>query len=213
MAAEQPIILNTKKTWFYYLVSGAIKVVAAIVFRPSARGSDNIPATGPVIVAPTHRSNLDFAFSLFISQRKIFFMAKQSLFDVPLLGRALLALGAFPVTRGSADREAMKAAESVLAAGEALIIFPEGTRKSGMSIDALHDGTMFIAHRTGASVIPVGIYGTEHPFRRIPKVHINVASALTPHNEGKRISRSKVAADTEFLRTALERALKDACAS
>jgi 1-acyl-sn-glycerol-3-phosphate acyltransferase len=164
-----------------------------------------------VLIAPTHRSNLDFAFSLMMSERKIFFMAKDSLFRVPGLGRAIAALGAFPVARGTADREALRAAESVLRAGEALLLFPEGTRKYGPTVDDLRDGAMFIAARSGATVVPVAIGGTEGAWgrkghRHWPKVHIVIAEPLTIDSGDGRASRSLLTGKTEELRQALESA-------
>ena len=76
-------------------------------------------------------------------------MAKDSLFRVPLLGPLITHLGAFPIHRGSADRESMAHSEAVLRQGHALVLFPEGTRKEGLGVAPLHDGAMFVAARTG----------------------------------------------------------------
>jgi 1-acyl-sn-glycerol-3-phosphate acyltransferase len=210
MSTDLHLELNPKKSVFYYVVSFVLRGLATLLFRPSITGADNIPLTGPVLVAPIHRSNLDFAFSLFMSPRKTFFMAKDSLFKIPVLGPALISLGAFPVARGSADREAMRAAESVLQAGHALIMFPEGTRKYGPTVEDLHDGAMFIAARTGASVVPVGIAGTEsvvvrkHGIPRLSRVRMVVGTPIAPVQSEGRPARSAVAAKTEELRSSLE---------
>ena len=74
---------------------------------------------------------MDFALTLFISKRKVFFMAKDSLFRVPLLGPLITHLGAFPIHRGSADRESMAHSEAVLRQGHALVLFPEGHAQGG----------------------------------------------------------------------------------
>ncbi len=210
--------LNPKKTWFYLTVSGIIRFLSLVVYRPTIVGRENIPLKGPVIIAPIHRSNADFAFSLFLSRRKIFFMSKDSLFRVALLGPAIATLGAFPVNRASADRESMRASEAVLEAGEALLLFPEGTRKFGPSVLDLRDGAMFIAGRTQASVVPVGIAGSDHLFgpkgnRHWPHVRIVIgAPILPPRNEG-RVSRREVSAKTEELRVALQAAYHEALAN
>lgn len=211
MPQEHHLQLNPRKTLFYRIVAVLIRSLATLFFRPSVRGRENIPTSGPVLVAPIHRSNLDFAFTLFISPRKVFFMAKDSLFRVPLLGPALVQLGAFPVTRGSADREALRSAQEVLEAGHALILFPEGTRKFGPGVEPLHDGAMFIAARTGAAVVPVGIAGTDRAlpdgakFPRPVKVHVVVGTPIEPLAYDGRPARSAIAAKTEELRLALER--------
>ncbi len=214
MSQEHHLQLNPRKTLFYRVVALLIRTLAAVLFRPSVRGRENIPLQGPVLVAPIHRSNLDFAFTLFISPRKVFFMAKDSLFKVPLLGPALVQLGAFPVTRGSADREALRSAQEVLEAGHALIMFPEGTRKYGPHVEPLHDGAMFIAARTGAAVVPVGIAGTDRAlpdgakWPRPVKVHVVVAAPIAPLVAEGRPSRSAITSKTEELRVALEEAYR-----
>ena len=214
MSQEHHLQLNPRKTLFYRVVALLIRTLAAVLFRPSVRGRENIPLEGPVLVAPIHRSNLDFAFTLFISPRKVFFMAKDSLFKVPLLGPALVQLGAFPVTRGSADREALRSAQEVLEAGHALIMFPEGTRKYGPHVEPLHDGAMFIAARTGAAVVPVGIAGTDRAlpdgakWPRPVKVHVVVAAPIAPLVSEGRPSRSAITNKTEELRVALEEAYR-----
>jgi 1-acyl-sn-glycerol-3-phosphate acyltransferase len=163
-----------------------------------------------VLIAPVHRSNLDFAFTLFISPRKVFFMAKDSLFRVPVLGGLLTRLGAFPVRRGTADRESMSSAEEVLRQGQALVLFPEGTRKEGLEVQTLHDGAMFVAARTGAIVVPVGIGGSERAlphgakFPRPTKIRIIVGTPISPPSSEGRVARSTVTAKSEELRVALE---------
>lgn len=219
MSQEHHLQLDPRKSAFYRVVTIVIRVLAQLLFRPSVRGRENIPLTGPVLVAPIHRSNLDFAFTLFISPRKVFFMAKDSLFHVPILGSALITLGAFPVKRGTADREALRAAEEVLNGGHALILFPEGTRKYGPHVEPLHDGAMFIAARTGAAVVPVGIAGSDRAlpdgakFPRPVKVRVVIGTALAPLTFEGRPSRSQIAAKTEELRSALEQVYSESLGS
>ncbi len=216
MAREHHLALNPHKTLFYRAVAGVLRVVSYLLFRPRVSGSSTIPEEGALLIAPTHRSNLDFAFSLFLCRRKIFFMAKQSLFDVPVLGRALVALGAFPVTRGAADRDAMKAAEEVLRAGHALLMFPEGTRSEGPDILPLHDGAMFIAARAGARVVPVGIAGSDIALApgakmvRPHRVDIVIGAPLEPPAGEPRPSRALVSAATKELQSALNEVFHEA---
>jgi 1-acyl-sn-glycerol-3-phosphate acyltransferase len=173
-------------------------------------GAENIPLEGPVLIAPIHRSNVDFAFTLFISPRKIFFMAKDSLWRVPILGPIVTRLGAFSVKRGSADRDSMHAAEEVLRRGHALVMFPEGTRQEGPDVATLHDGAMFLAARTGATVVPVGIGGSEKAmpvgakFPRPAKITIVVGTPIAPPVSEGRVSRSQISAKSEELRVALQ---------
>jgi 1-acyl-sn-glycerol-3-phosphate acyltransferase len=212
--SEQPTLeLNPKKTATYRVVALILRSLSWTLFRPTVVGRENIPLTGPVLIAPIHRSNADFVFTLYISLRKVFFMAKDGLFRTRWFSRLLTHLGAFPVHRGAAtDREAMHAAEEVLRQGQALVLFPEGTRKSGRRVEPITDGAMFIAARSGATVVPVGIGGSEKAMpvgTRLPrptKIRIVIGAPIAPPASEGRISRSQIAAKTEELRAALEAA-------
>jgi 1-acyl-sn-glycerol-3-phosphate acyltransferase len=131
-------------------------------FRLRVTGSEQIPAQGPVIVAANHKSFLDAFFLGLSTRRKVRFMAKVELFRGPL--RWLFTrLGAFPVRRGEADREALTTARAVLDQGGLLIVFPEGTRVD--EPDALgspHHGAGRLAVETGAPIVPAAILGTSH---------------------------------------------------
>jgi 1-acyl-sn-glycerol-3-phosphate acyltransferase len=216
MPEPTPLELNPEKTWTYRICRGIVAGLAWVMFRPRVIGAENIPLEGPVLVAPIHRSNVDFAFTIFLSPRKVFFMAKDSLFRVPLLGPLLRRLGAFPVRRGSADRESLTLATEVLRRGQALILFPEGTRKFGLSVEPLHDGAMFIAGRTGAKVVPVGIGGSEQAMpqgAKVPRprrITVVVGRPLDPPAGDGRVTRSAVAEKSEELRRALESTYREA---
>jgi 1-acyl-sn-glycerol-3-phosphate acyltransferase len=211
MAEAQPLHLSERRTFIYRFCAGLVSGLARLLFRPSVTGAENIPLEGPVLIAPIHRSNVDFALTLFITKRKAFFMAKDSLFRVPLLAPLIRHLGAFPIQRGSADRESMAFSEAVLRQGHALVLFPEGTRKEGREVAPLHDGAMFVAARSGARVVPVGIGGTERAMpkgAKLPrptKVKIVVGPAIDPPTSVGRVSRSALAAKSEELRVALEK--------
>jgi 1-acyl-sn-glycerol-3-phosphate acyltransferase len=203
--------LNPRKTAAYHVVAGILSGLSRLFFRPRVSGRENIPLSGPVLIAPIHRSNVDFVFTLFISPRKVFFMAKDGLFKVKWFGSLLGHLGAFAVNRSATtDRESMKAAEAVLDQGQALVLFPEGTRKEGRHVATLNDGAMFIAARTGATVVPVGIGGSDKAmplgarFPRPARIRIIIGAPIMPPMSDGRVSRSAITAKTEELRQALE---------
>jgi 1-acyl-sn-glycerol-3-phosphate acyltransferase len=206
------LLLDDRKTAIYRVAASLLTALSWLLFRPVVRGAQRIPREGPVLIAPVHRSVIDFVFTLFISPRKVFFMAKDPLFHVPLLGPLLLHLGAFPVRRDSADRESLHLAEEVLRRGHALVLFPEGTRQDGPHVGPLRDGAMFIAARTGAAVVPIGIGGSDRampPGARVPRptrIHVVVGEPLAPPVGDGRVSRSAISAKTEELRAALEAA-------
>jgi 1-acyl-sn-glycerol-3-phosphate acyltransferase len=207
-----PFEIDPRMTLTYRVLRGITNGLVRLWFRPPVAGRANIPAEGPVIIAPVHRPNLDFVFTSILTKRKLFFMAKDSLWKNKPLGNFLLAMGAFPVHRESADREALTRAEEVLRGGHVLVLFPEGSRQEGNTIDSLLEGASFIAARTGARVVPVGIGGSARSMpkgAKIPKpvkVTLIIGESLDPpeRSAGGRVSRSKVHAATEELRIRLQ---------
>ncbi len=210
MPKDDSIKLHIHRPLTYRFVTRTIRILGTLMFRPIVIGKENIPETGPVLIAPVHRSNVDFAFSVFMSRRKIFFIAKDSLFKIKPIRKFLLHLGAFPVNRESADRDSMIASELVLQNGQALILFPEGTRKEGPVIEQLRDGAMFIAARTHSVVVPVGIGGSDKSmkpgakFPRPVRIKIVVGKPIQPPTAEGRVSRSAISAKTEELQKALQ---------
>ncbi len=217
MAEAQPLQLSERRTFTYRLCAGIVSGLSKLLFRPTVTGTENIPLEGPVIIAPIHRSNVDFALTLFISKRKVFFMAKDGIFKFAPFGRLLVHLGAFPIHRGATtDRDSMNSAQEVLRQGQALVLFPEGTRKEGPLVGPLQDGAMFIAARTGATVVPVGIAGSDRALPlgaklpRLVRIRIVIGAPITPPTSEGRVSRSAITAKTEELRQGLQAAYDEA---
>ena len=146
---------------FYRIISLLIEVFCRIYFRLRVFGGDNIPKTGAFILAPIHRSNVDTPIVSVVTKRRLRFMGKDSLWKIKPIGVILSALGGFPVTRGSADLEALKRCLAVLKLGEPLVMFPEGTRQSGPKIHPLFDGAAYLAIKADVPIVPVGFGGTE----------------------------------------------------
>ncbi len=209
-----PFRLDTRRTAWYRLARLVFTSVVGAWLRPVVTGRDRVPTEGPAILAPVHRSFADFAFSAFLTRRKLFFMAKDDLWKSRALGRVLTGLGAFPVHREGADREALRRAQEVLERGQLLVMFPEGTRGQGATIGPLHEGAAFLAARTGARIVPVGIGGSEVSMpkgRRIPKrlrIRVVVGEPVTPPESGEsgRVPRRQLHATTEELRRAIQSA-------
>lgn len=198
----------------YQIVRGLILVVAKLLFRVEFEGTENVPTTGPFVLAPVHRSNIDFGLAACVTRRKMRYMGKEELWTFKPLGWFISVLGAFPVRRGAPDREALHRCLQELKAGEPLVLFPEGTRRSGPVIEDLHEGAAYVASRAGVPLVPVGIGGSERALprnSRLPrpvKVCLVVGPPLTPAPlpEGKRHpSRRAVRALTAELESELRR--------
>jgi len=172
----------------YWPVRMALKPALHLFFRLRRTGHDHIPA-GPVILAANHRSFLDPFIVACCLPRPIYFMAKRELFRNRLQGWLLNCLGAFPVCRGDADEEAVETARRLLGAGEAVVIFPEGTRHRNGSLGRPRRGVGRLALESGAPVVPVAVKGTERARRRMlirpVKVSIRCGAPLTFPRAGR----------------------------
>jgi 1-acyl-sn-glycerol-3-phosphate acyltransferase len=133
-------------------------------------GRESLPADGPAVIAPNHKSFMDVFFVGLAARRHVRFMAKTELFRRPLAG-LLVRLGAFPVRRGEHDAEALETARTILAQGGLVVVFPEGTRvQEADALGAPHHGAGRLALATGAPIVPTAIAGTAHLwFGPIPK--------------------------------------------
>jgi 1-acyl-sn-glycerol-3-phosphate acyltransferase len=145
----------------YAAVRGLIWLVAKLLGRVTILGEERIPSEGAYILAPVHRSNVDFALTSLVTRRPMRYMGKDNIWKSKPLGRFVSMLGAFPVHRGSADRDAMKACVDILKGGNPLVMFPEGTRQSGPVVQEMFDGTAFVAAKADVPILPMGIGGSE----------------------------------------------------
>jgi cytidylate kinase len=164
------------------LLLGIVKVY----FRATWEGTENIPKTGPVIIAPVHRSNIDTIVVPFLARRRVRFLGKSSMWKIASIGRLFTKLGAIKVDRGTADRESMNLCLNALRGGEPLVVYPEGTRREGPVVEELFDGVAWLAARAQATIVPVGIGGSadamgrSHRFPRPHKVHLVVGRPIPP---------------------------------
>ncbi len=211
-ALDLEVRVDTRFTPLYRILRVLVRLLNAVLFRTSVTHEGAVPAEGPVIIAPVHRSFIDFFVASEVTGRKLHYMAKDSLWRNSVLARILPSVGAFPVHRESADREAMRRAQQVLEAGEVLILFPEGERRTGPVVADLHEGVAFLAARTGATVVPVGIGGSASVMpkgTRIPRprhIHLVVGEPLVPPERTGtgRVPRSRIHRLTEQLTDSLQ---------
>lgn len=134
--------------------------LARLLFRIEARGTGHIPRSGPVLIAANHLSVLDPPIVGAAAPRPLHFLAKAELFSIPLFGRLLARVNARPVKREGADPTALRTALRVLEAGQALLVFPEGTRGQEGTLKEGKAGAGMLALLSGAPVVPAYIEGT-----------------------------------------------------
>jgi 1-acyl-sn-glycerol-3-phosphate acyltransferase len=196
----------------YRVVWALIWIVTRSLWRLQIEGRENVPASGAFVLAPVHRSFIDFGLTCQITKRRIRYMGKDSLWKVPGLRWLISALGAYPVHRGGADREALRRTVEVLEGGEPVAIFPEGTRRFGPKVEDLFEGAAYVATKVGVPIVPVGIGGSEMALpkgKKLPrpvKIDVIIGAPIYPKKtEGQRTSRRAVHELTLQLRDEIQR--------
>jgi len=196
----------------YGAIRGLFFGLAKLYFRLDSRGREHMPAHGPFVLAPVHRSNLDFILMSTLTRTRMRYMGKASIWKWSWGGKFVSMLGAFPVHRGSADRAALRTCLQVIENGEPVLIFPEGTRRSGPVVEDLFDGPAYVAARAGVPIVPVGIGGSDMAmpvgakFIKPHKIVLLVGEPITPPvGDGSgRVRRSVVRELTKQLHQALQ---------
>ncbi len=184
----------------YSLIRSIIALLLTVVFRWRITGAENIPATGPIIVATNHISNFDPFVVGGALQRPVHFMAKEELFKNPVLSAIIKYLGAFPVRRGASDRNAIRMAINLLEEGKVIGLFPEGTRSKTGVLGQAEPGLAMIAAKAGATIVPAAIIGTNRVFQDghgLPCFEIHFGNPITV-DKGKS-SREELEAITALM--------------
>ncbi|HEU4758970.1 MAG TPA: lysophospholipid acyltransferase family protein [Dehalococcoidia bacterium] len=149
-------------TLFYWLnVLSWPWLLVVLCTRRTIRGRKNIPRQGPLILASNHLNLSDPPIITVLTPRRIVWMAKKELFDIPVIGILYRLYGLIPVRRFEADLAALRRAERALRRGQVLGMFPEGTRTGKPGLRPAEPGTALLALRAGVPVLPVAIWGTE----------------------------------------------------
>jgi putative phosphoserine phosphatase / 1-acylglycerol-3-phosphate O-acyltransferase len=182
--------------------------------RFDIEGTEHIPPTGPVILCANHRSYFDVAaMSLVISGagRPARFLGKKEVFDAPIVGPLAAAMGGIRVDRGTGSDEPLRAAADALAGGEMVVMMPEGTIPRGPAFfrkPVGRWGAARLAQVSGATVVPIGLWGTEAVWPRSSRVP-NVVNLVSPPTvrvrvgEPVRMLGRSLEADTKRLMAAI----------
>lgn len=202
-------------SWFYRPGSAVCGFVARVLWGARIEGVEHIPRTGPFILVSNHCSNLDpvilgWAVGNQVN-RVVHFMSKVEMRSWPIIGWLASKSGVIFVRRGEADRAAQRLAVGSLADGRPIALFPEGTRSRDGHLKSGKSGAAFLAMRSGAPLLPVGIAGTHRIFpgrSRFPhptRIVIRIGEPFSlPHVPDGRIDRALLAAGTDRILLAIE---------
>ena len=169
---------NLFHTMYYWLnVRTWVKLIILLAVKRDIKGLEHIPRKGALILASNHLNVGDPSVLTGITPRRIVWMTKQELFDIPVFGILYHLFGCIPVRRFEADLRALRRAQEALRRGLVLGMFPEGTRSGESGLGRGEPGTALIAMRTNTPILPVAIWGTEgiklpRDFFRRTEVHV-----------------------------------------
>lgn len=168
-----------KSSWLFYLGRFLFWLQFTVIGRCRPEGEENIPKEGGVLIAPNHISAWDPPLTGSMMERPLHFMAKQELFEVPILGFLIKRTNAFPVKRGMQDMSAMRNAFSLLENGNALLMFPEGTRSKDGKLGKARAGVGMVACHAQVPVVPVKIENADK-FFKLKKIRIKYGKVIMP---------------------------------
>jgi 1-acyl-sn-glycerol-3-phosphate acyltransferase len=183
---------------FYAFSKATVYFALTTFWRLRVVGCELVPREGPLIVAANHVSYFDPPALGCVLPRELNFMAKKELFDIPLFGSLIRRYNAFPVDRGRGDVGAIKRTVEVLKAGNAVLIFPEGTRNRDIGRNqsrSAESGVALLASLSGARVLPAYIEGTRR-LRLFSSIKVIFGEPFVP-GDGKKASREELAKRTE----------------
>ena len=199
--------------WFYKVARAVLAGFCYTFWRARFEGREYVPRSGAFVLSPVHRSNIDTPLMGCVTRRRMHFLGKDSMWKYGWSAWLFTSLGAIPIRRGGADREALRACEAAVRAGEPVVIFPEGTRKTGPAVEEIFEGAAFVALRTGVPIVPVGIGGSEAAkprgtrLLRPVKIRVVIGPPFYPaaRQSGQRVARREVSELTDRLHAELQR--------
>jgi 1-acyl-sn-glycerol-3-phosphate acyltransferase len=188
-------------TAFYDFAKATVRGMARVVWRARVFGAGNVPAHGALIVACNHLSYLDPPIMGSFCPRRISYMAKRELFEMPILGTVIRGLGAYAVDRQGSATAAIRRSLKVLEAGEAIGIFPEGTRNPNGEVQP-QTGVALLASLAQVPVVPACIIGSDRAFE-LHRIEVAFGAPLSLE-AGRKATREDLAKFTNEIMTAIE---------
>ncbi len=169
--------------WTYPFVRVLISLPTLLIYRVRAIGVENVPKTGPLLLAPNHFSQMDHFFIGLYLRRQVRFMAKSQMFGPHVLTYIYKHGGVFPVRRGQHDEESFKTAFAILDQGGMLLVYAEGGRSRSDELGEPKPGIGRIALESGVPVVPVAVHGSARVRRwkrfRFPKVTVEFGEPIS----------------------------------
>lgn len=192
------------KKFIYQCIRLFLLAVFKIFFGIKVRGKENLPAEGGVVLMSNHISAYDPPLLAAIFSRPVRFMAKKELFENPIMRFVLYLADAFPVDRSKNDITAVKNALSVIKKGEVLGIFPEGTRRPEGKLGTPKSGSVMLAIKSGAPIVPVGIKNV----KKDGIITINIGEPFTMEKFSKRrLSKEERKKASKFIKGKIQKEL------
>jgi 1-acyl-sn-glycerol-3-phosphate acyltransferase len=190
------------KNFVYQLVRLFLLAIFKIFFRIKINGKEKLPDQGPVIVMSNHISAFDPPLLAAIFSRPVRFMAKKELFENPIIRFVLFLADAFPVDRSKNDITAVKKAFSILKDQEVLGLFPEGTRHQEGKLGDPKAGSVMLAIKSGAPILPVGIKNVKKDGR----ITINIGQKFTMEQfSSKKLSKDERKKAAQFIKNKIQK--------
>ena len=196
----------------YPLVFTLLRLLLRVLGRIQSSGERHVPATGGVLFCPNHISDADPPAIFVSTPRRAWFVGKSELFEIPVLGWFFAHFQGFPIKRDSADRAALRRIESLLKAGQPVVVFPEGRLSEDGVLQRVQPGAALLSLRTGAPIVPIRIentnkvvpYGDVWPRFSRARVSVTYGKPLFPAAYAALPRPKAVAALTEALTAALK---------
>lgn len=184
----------------YWIARNIIHGIARVLWRVRASGAERSPRSGALILAANHRSYLDPPILGAFFPRQVSYMAKSELFDIPVFGKLIAAVGAYPVSRHGSARAAIKRSLDVLRSGRTVGIFPEGTRNLDGAAE-LRQGVALLASLADCPVVPAALVGTADAMR-LHQIKVAYGSPMRLP-EGRKATRDDLAKFTDDVMSAI----------